>query len=143
MIENPSKSIFWEQDFCKEIKEETPPTKTWRDVIVNLCMVGGSHFKAMRFRTTSPPEAMAHMEKKCDHDYKHPPCRGRHADGTSRTRAAAAYTPTLVKLIIAVGAIMAGYIAGMNVSSTSSTEFDIGDTAWTEQAMKHDAFWAT
>ena len=64
MVENPSKSRFWEQDFCDEIKNETPTTKTWRDIIVNLCMVGGSHFKDMRFHTTAPPEATAHMEKK-------------------------------------------------------------------------------
>ena len=37
MIENPAKSRSWDQDFCDKIQEKTPDTKTWRDVILNLC----------------------------------------------------------------------------------------------------------
>ena len=47
MIENPASSQFWNQPFCEAIEEETPPTRTWREVIVNLCRVGGNHYKAM------------------------------------------------------------------------------------------------
>ena len=141
MIENPEKSRFWDQDFCDKIQDETPATKTWRDVIVNLCRVGGAHFKAMKFRTTAPPKATEHMELKCDHKHKHPPCRGRDADGVALTRTTAAYTPTLVKLIVAVGAILGGYTAGMQ--TTPQVEVGITNAAWAEEAMKHDVFWAT
>jgi hypothetical protein len=113
MIGNPTKSRFWDQDFCGKIQEETPDNETWRDVILDLCRVGGAHFKAMRFRTTAPPKATKHMKLRCDHTHKHSPCRGRDADGVARTRTAAAYTPMLVKLIVTVGATLGGYTSGM------------------------------
>ena len=85
MVENPLSSAFWKQDFIGSIRSKTPSTRIWRDVVVNLCRVGGKHLKAMKFWTTAPAEATDHMALRCDHAHKHPPCTGRDEDGIPRT----------------------------------------------------------
>ena len=138
MIENPLHSQFWREDFCEDIEKETPSKRKWRDVVLNMCRVGGDHFKAMRFRTTAPAVATNHMELPCDHEHKHPKCTGRNEDGTSRTKATSAYTPTLVGLLVAVVMILVGAVAGVQ----GDAGVGVTKAAWAEEALKNDVFWS-
>ena len=139
MIENPQRSKFWQEDFCKQIEKESPPTRKWRGVILNLCRVGGDHFKAMKFWTTAPAVATNHMELPCDHAHKHPSCTGRNSDGTFKTAATSAYTRTLVGMLVTVVMILLGTIVG--VQSNSGVE--VSRVAWAEEALKNDVFWTS
>ena len=96
----------------------------------------------MKFWTTAPTHATAHMERQCDHEFKHPPCTRRTESGVLKTRATAAYTNTLVRMLVAVVAIMAGHISGGDAFTTDAS-VGMSTVAWAEQAIKHDVFWAS
>jgi len=100
---------------------------------MNLCRVGGVHFKAMRFWTTAPEEATNHMEVRCDHAHRHPPCTGRDSNGEPRTRKTSAYTPTMVMMIAAVAAVLAGTIGGSKLADPQ-----LHDSTHVSEAM----YWA-
>ena len=106
MIENPDHSAFWRESFVDDIKKTAPPGHEWRDVRLNMCMAGGPHFKMLRFMTTVPASATSHMERTCDHGFKHPLCHGRDETGRSRTALTAAYTADLLMMLVGVVAIL-------------------------------------
>ena len=136
MVENPLSSAFWKQDFIGSIRSKTPSTRIWRDVVVNLCRVGGKHLKAMKFWTTAPAEATDHMALRCDHAHKHPPCTGRDEDGIPRTRSTSAYTPTLIMMLAAVAAVITGAMVGATVDSADAV------TARDDTRIDEDIYWS-
>lgn len=70
MVEDPAASLFWKQDFVKKLESEASDDRTWRDIVINYCGVGGRYLKPICFRTTAPPTATAHMEGLlCDHEF--------------------------------------------------------------------------
>ena len=99
------------------MQNELSPDKQWRDFKMNMCRAGSMHLKALRFRTTLPPEATQHMELICDHDEPHVPCAGRDNNGVSRTRASVAYTSSLWHMLMVVAALVAGVAVTTDPSS--------------------------
>jgi len=79
LIENPTHSKFWKQTFFKRLERTVAKAHVARSFLLNRCRVGGIHFKQYKFFTSLPPSATKHMERLCDHDFKHPPCLGRDA----------------------------------------------------------------
>ena len=63
--------------------------------------------------------------------------------GEARTSATSKYTPTLVGMLVAVAAIMAGMISGMTpMDGGEPFKLELSTVAWAEEALKHDVFWA-
>ena len=109
MVENPAASSFWKQDFVKKMESETPDDRTWRDIVINYCRVGGRYLKPIRFRTTAPPTVTAHMEGLlCDHEFKHPRCVGQDAEGESCTKVTASYMHNLIMILVMVACVLLG-----------------------------------
>ena len=105
LMENPTHSKFWSQPFMSEIEAAVKTKLYGRSFLLNRCRVGGTHFKQFKFYTSLPPHATKHMELKCDHHFKHPPCLGRDANGNSVTKASGVYTRSMVFMIVACMAL--------------------------------------
>ena len=101
LIENPTYSKFWKQMFFKRLELTVAETHCARSFLLNRCRVRGIHFKQYTFFTSLPPCVTKHMERLCNHDFKHPPSLGRDANGNSVTKASGVYTKELVFLIVA------------------------------------------
>jgi len=109
MIENPTHSKFWRQDFMREITSIAQLKHPTRTFLLNRCRVGGIHFKQYKFFTTLPPATTDHMELECDHTFRHPPCLGRDSNGASVTKASGVYTKSMVMMIASAIAKNSGH----------------------------------
>ena len=121
IIENPWHSYFWKQKFCEQMKDDLPAGRAWRDIKLNMCMVGSKHFKPLRFRTTLPKEVTTGMELECNHTKPHTPCTGRDEKGKSRTRASASYPSGLLAIIVAIAALIAGVPTSIDNAGCTQT----------------------
>ena len=107
MIENPSFSKIWKQPIMLKILSigTNPKSKikrTWRFFDLNMCQTSGDYFKSKQFFTTAPVSWTEHMELKCNHSFKYPPCIGRDENNRNRTKGTSAYTKDLIYMILCV-----------------------------------------
>ena len=141
IAENPWHSYFWKQDFCSRMNDDLPSGRKWRDIKLNMCMVGSKHFKPLRFRTTLPPKVTTAMELECDHVEPHEPCTGRTESGSLRTRASAAYLLGLLTIIVAIAALIAGVPMSEKVEAFRAEQ--LCPTAKSDYEPSHDNFYVS
>ena len=125
--ENSTHSKIWKQTFMKTTESRILSKHKCRSFLLNRCMAGGIHFKPYTFLTSLPPEFTAHMEKVCDHRFKHPPCLGRDANGCSVTKASGVYTMSMLSTVVST--IICGLVAG-----SKRVSLDVNDALYSANA---------
>ena len=131
LIENPTHSKFWKQEFMENIRAYVSKVHTPREFLLNRCRVDGIHFKQYKFFTSLPNEYTDHMEMTCDHHFKHPPCLGRDANGRSVTAASGIYTKSMVFCLVGIVALMVGPHASLREVHSLQTISDLHHKAET------------
>ena len=122
-------------------RDSTPNAAAWHKRTLCACTLGGPHFKAVNFLSQNAPrETTEHLERPCQHSPEergdaHEPCTGRAADGRSRTAVSAAYSPSLLTLLVFAALAMLPMSAPVQIFAASeaaeSTLNDNGiDMCW-------------
>ena len=138
LIENPTHSKFWKQEFMENIRAYVSEIHTPREFLLNRCRVDGIHFKQYKFFTSLPNEYTDHMEMTCDHHFKHPPCLGRDANGRSVTAASGIYTKSMVFCLVGIVALMVGPHASLREVHSLQTISDLHHKAETALNESHN-----
>ena len=130
LFENPTHSTIWEQPFMKLIESIVAEKHVTRSFLLNRCRVG-KRFKQFKFFTSLSAEHTNHIETTNNHHFKHPPCKGRDANGNSVDKTSSVYTDSMIHMVVAAIGLANGMDNAVKV---------IGNGLHKENRSKHESF---